>query len=310
MDNTDSNELISFFIFCLAGTAIGVICIYIVWQLDKNPDRKEPNMFLTFLLGMGFLFGVGSFSLLVILPFMFLEVYAPKLIIPALLVYALLIGWGIYWGVQPASKESAKTKKSLKNTLSEYTRKISPNKKTKLAPVLAGMICSGIFLTVVLAGKSLFSSPTETREASEDRTNIKTSYPQTASASIAPFRSPQPPGSPTRLLTADPELQQIYEELSHLFGDMPIYPVMVRDTPIEDIKGYPRVAEFLCKSGYTKKDCWIEIRKEYLEKSPREKVINTMKHEMTHAWLWWKGMKDDHGDEFKKKLASVGGTYP
>ena len=46
----------------------------------------------------------------------------------------------------------------------------------------------------------------------------------------------------------------------------------------------------------------------YLISPDFQEIENTLKHELVHAWICWKGVRDDgfHGEQFKKKARQVG----
>ena len=95
-------------------------------------------------------------------------------------------------------------------------------------------------------------------------------------------------------------LQSEADSYLHLFDRMPSVPIRVVDEPIAKNKN---VAYFdpLRKV--------IFVKQEYLKRS--RSITYTLKHEMVHAWMHWKGMdrkaSRTHGPTFQAKLRDVTG---
>ncbi len=105
----------------------------------------------------------------------------------------------------------------------------------------------------------------------------------------------------------DANLQAEADGLLPLFDQMPSVPIYLKDDPI--LKSGTNIET---GNAYTHCDGnkfpFIFVKKTYYRKVHRTRLINTLKHEMTHAWLCRQQMMSvGHGALFREKLARVGG---
>ena len=105
----------------------------------------------------------------------------------------------------------------------------------------------------------------------------------------------------------DTDLQKATDALLPLFDRMPTVPVYVVDAPI--LKSGTNVET---SNAYT--DCdqnrfpFIFVKKNYRQTAHETRLTNTLKHELTHAWLCRQGMMSaGHDAIFRRKLNEVGG---
>lgn len=101
-------------------------------------------------------------------------------------------------------------------------------------------------------------------------------------------------------LEIDLILQSLADEHLHLFDGMPPIKAYLINKPIHD-EIHPKGS-----LAYAK-DKEVFFKYDYYKDADLESLIHTMKHEMTHNWIYWKGIKmdDPHGQEFQDKLNSI-----
>jgi hypothetical protein len=101
-------------------------------------------------------------------------------------------------------------------------------------------------------------------------------------------------------------LQAAVNNLLYLFDHMPAVPVQVKHDDY-----------FLRKPGvlafYRPRTKQIVVKPDYLRDAQMPDVIDTLKHELIHAWLHWKGidefgefLDDGHSEWFIKKALEIG----
>jgi len=100
-------------------------------------------------------------------------------------------------------------------------------------------------------------------------------------------------------------LQHIVDRLLeiHQWDDMPRIKAVVADCGAEARGRYNGGFNGFRKPFYQ----FIEVDKEHFLKSPHRSVVATIKHELVHGWMDWKGIKmpDSHGPQFQTKLQEV-----
>ncbi|HXQ33506.1 MAG TPA: hypothetical protein VN843_05745 [Anaerolineales bacterium] len=97
----------------------------------------------------------------------------------------------------------------------------------------------------------------------------------------------------------DAYLQKLADSYLHLFDGMPNVKVMVVDKDPQR----PHDEKYNATGGHG----IVKVRKDYFDGTSFSSLVHTIKHEMTHCWVDWKGiqMSDPHGPEFQRKLAEV-----
>lgn len=104
------------------------------------------------------------------------------------------------------------------------------------------------------------------------------------------------------------KLEKIIDEYLPLFDGLPKPPIEVTQEPIKFGRHLLAYAQVVRGKGHY--DCRITIKLETLTTHPEDIIRNTVKHEMTHCWTGWKDITEgEHGEEFMKKLTSVGGHF-
>ena len=103
-----------------------------------------------------------------------------------------------------------------------------------------------------------------------------------------------------RKLEIEKILQTLSDEQLHLFDGMPPVKAYLTNKPIAGGKG------LACAYG----DKEVHFLYDYYKDADMDSLIHVMKHEMTHNWINWKGIKmdDPHGQEFQDKLNSILGA--
>ncbi|CAN5361506.1 hypothetical protein BH10ACI1_BH10ACI1_02750 [soil metagenome] len=91
-------------------------------------------------------------------------------------------------------------------------------------------------------------------------------------------------------------LQEMTDGFLYLFDDMPKVKVLLINEKIDN----SRVAAY-GGGGF------IYVKHEHYRTAKYHQLVNTIKHELTHNWIYWKGIKmdDPHGEEFQSKLEQV-----
>ena len=102
-------------------------------------------------------------------------------------------------------------------------------------------------------------------------------------------------------------LQAETDALLPLFDQMPSVPVYLKDEPI--LKSGTNTAT---ANAYTHCDGgefpFIFVKKIYYRQARRKRLVNTLKHELTHAWLCRQRlMAAGHDALFRRKFEQVGG---
>ncbi len=105
----------------------------------------------------------------------------------------------------------------------------------------------------------------------------------------------------------DGRLQAEADALLPFFDRMPPVPIYVKDEPILKSGTDTETA-----NAYTHCDGneapLIFVKKTYYETAHQTRLTNTLKHEMTHAWLCRQRlMSSGHGELFRQKLKQIGG---
>lgn len=105
----------------------------------------------------------------------------------------------------------------------------------------------------------------------------------------------------------DGKLQAETDALLSLFDKMPRVPVYVEDTPmLKSGTNTERGAAYTNCDGHGAPS--IFVKKTYYQKANQKQLVNSLKHELTHAWLCRRGMMSiGHGAAFRKKFTQVGG---
>ncbi len=104
----------------------------------------------------------------------------------------------------------------------------------------------------------------------------------------------------------DKNLQAESDALLPLFDNMPPVPVYLKDEPI--LKAGTNTEK---GSAYT--HCYesekpaIFVKKIFYQKANRNRLVNALKHELTHAWLCRKRQMSGHDEQFRRKFKQVGG---
>lgn len=103
-------------------------------------------------------------------------------------------------------------------------------------------------------------------------------------------------------LKIEERLQHMTDGYLYLFGGMPKVKVYLTALPVKSGKIYdiPDSVAFACGDE-------IFIKKEHYNEASQDSLIKTIKHEMTHCWIYWKKIKvkDPHGLEFQTKFAEA-----
>jgi hypothetical protein len=95
-------------------------------------------------------------------------------------------------------------------------------------------------------------------------------------------------------------LQVLADDQLHLFDGMPpIKAYLVKEPKYTDV--HPQGS-----SAYARGD-EVFFKYDYYKDADMNSLVRVMKHEMTHSWIYWKGIKPDdpHGKEFQDKLKSI-----
>ena len=105
----------------------------------------------------------------------------------------------------------------------------------------------------------------------------------------------------------DHSLQARADSLLPLFGGMEPIPFYTIDEPVihEGSNAERGVAYTVCEG---RERPTVYVKKTYFESANRRMLINTLKHEMTHAWLCREGLMSGHDSLFRRKFESVGGA--
>jgi Zn-dependent protease with chaperone function len=117
-------------------------------------------------------------------------------------------------------------------------------------------------------------------------------------------------------------LQAVCDNLLHLFDNMPRVKVQIVDKPMEN--PWTHEQNMFDPTLYSKKFSWnwthapaycvadslVCLKRVWLNSASPEEVEETIRHELVHAWMDWKGLdKRDsmkHGPIFQAKAAEVG----
>ncbi len=102
-----------------------------------------------------------------------------------------------------------------------------------------------------------------------------------------------------RKLQIEANLQTLSDDQLHLFDAMPPVKAYLVKEPIHSNES--------SSSAYARGDKEVFFKYEYYENADMNSLIYVMKHEMTHNWIHWKGIKmdDPHGQAFQDKLNQV-----
>ena len=125
-----------------------------------------------------------------------------------------------------------------------------------------------------------------------------------------------PPPTVNRTAKVDPrfektvrneKLQAEADALLPLFDRMPSVPIYLKDAPI--LKSGTNTetgnAYTFCDGNETP---MIFVKKIYYQKANRKRFANTLKHELTHAWLCRQHLISvGHGELFQRKFRAIGG---
>lgn len=125
--------------------------------------------------------------------------------------------------------------------------------------------------------------------------------------STAPTTAAPPNDYRFERTTFDADLQRRADALLPLFDRMPPVAVRLKDAPIEKSGTNTETgnAYTLCDKNAPP---LIFVKKDYYRTAHPLKLANTLKHELTHAWLCRQNlMSVGHGAIFRRKLAAVGG---
>ena len=105
----------------------------------------------------------------------------------------------------------------------------------------------------------------------------------------------------------DSKLESETDALLTFFDNMPKVPIYLKDEPIlkKGNETETGVATTFCDNNVSP---FIIIKKVYYKKANRIQLKNTLKHELTHAWLCRQNlMSVGHNEVFRKKFTQVGG---
>lgn len=112
---------------------------------------------------------------------------------------------------------------------------------------------------------------------------------------------------------ADKWLQDLADSLLYLFPGMPRVKAQLVFEPVQLGKSVkypgPCVAYCKCEShldGITFKHSVICVKRDYYARGDVECLTHTMKHELIHAWLFWKDLNTGHNADFNKKAREIG----
>jgi hypothetical protein len=112
--------------------------------------------------------------------------------------------------------------------------------------------------------------------------------------------------TPREKFERDKNLQAESDRLLPLFDNMPAVPVYLKDEPI--LKSGTNTEK---GSAYT--HCYesekpaVFVKKIFYQKASRKRLVNALKHELTHAWLCRKRQMSGHDEQFRRKFKQVGG---
>lgn len=110
------------------------------------------------------------------------------------------------------------------------------------------------------------------------------------------------------LSALEQHMQSLADSFLWLFGNMPRIQIRVLDATI---KGEPKPrALAYCVYSNDPLQRYIVLKTEFLRTANMGKIINTMKHELVHAWMGWNGLDWNdsirHGPLFQLKAKDVG----
>ena len=105
----------------------------------------------------------------------------------------------------------------------------------------------------------------------------------------------------------DEKLQAEADALLPLFDRMPPVPIYLKDAPILESGTNTETgnAYTFCDGNEVP---LIFVKKIYYQKANRKRFTNTLKHELTHAWLCRQHLISvGHGELFQRKFRAIGG---
>lgn len=126
--------------------------------------------------------------------------------------------------------------------------------------------------------------------------------------SFLPLQSPVKKKNSDEAFEHNKNLQSETDNLLFLFDNMPRVPVFIVDEPLLRTGTNTEQGAAYAKC-YAHDFPVIYVKKIYYQKANQIQLTNSLKHELTHAWLCRKGLKSaGHGEAFRRKFTEIGGV--